>query len=114
MPCPETADGSSSWTRPVSGSWSVAMMRMSVDFPAPLGPSKPNMPCGIASETSSSARVPFGYVLERFSMRSSIESPEDLQSQQQHGARLHLAARERGTHDVGGEARGSALDEVAR
>src|SRR5919197_6230222 len=90
------------------------MMRMSVDLPAPLGPSNPNMPCGMASETSSSARVPFVYVLERFSMRSSMDSPEDLQSQEQHRARRHLAARKRGTRDVGGETRRSALDEVAR
>ena len=45
---------------PASGSCSVAMMRISVDLPAPFGPSRPNMPGGIASETSSSARVPFG------------------------------------------------------
>ena len=29
---------------PVSGCCSVAMVRMSVDFPAPFGPSSPNMP----------------------------------------------------------------------
>src|SRR5262245_526389 len=49
---------------------------MSVDFPAPLGPSKPNIPCGISSETSLSARVPFGYVFERCSIRSSIRLGE--------------------------------------
>src|SRR5438093_7991552 len=48
------------------------MMRMSVDLPAPLGPSRPNIPGGIDSDTSSSARVPFGYVFERPSMRSSM------------------------------------------
>src|SRR5688572_27480714 len=47
-------------------------MRMSVDFPAPFGPSSPNIPTGIVSVTSSTARIPFGYVLERCSMRSAI------------------------------------------
>ena len=45
---------------PLSGSCKVAMVRMSVDLPAPLGPSSPYMPCGMVSETSSSARTPLG------------------------------------------------------
>ena len=50
---------------PVSGSWSVAMVRMRVDLPAPLGPNSPNMPLGIERETSRSAWMPLAYVLER-------------------------------------------------
>jgi hypothetical protein len=37
---------------PWSGSWSVAIIRISVDLPAPFGPSNPNMPRGIVSVTS--------------------------------------------------------------
>ena len=44
--------------RPASASWSVASVRISVDLPAPLGPSRPNMPAGMVSETSSSAWTP--------------------------------------------------------
>src|SRR6185295_6393203 len=47
------------------------MVRISVDLPAPFGPSSPNMPVGIASETSCSALTPLEYVLDRPSMRSS-------------------------------------------
>ena len=36
------------------------MVRMSVDLPAPFGPSRPNMPLGIVSEMSLRARTPFG------------------------------------------------------
>ena len=39
-------------------------MRISVDLPAPLGPSRPYIPAGIVSETSFSACTPLGYVLE--------------------------------------------------
>ena len=52
--------GSPSPTLPVSGSCSVATMRISVLLPAPLGPRSPNMPVGIRSDTSCSARTPFG------------------------------------------------------
>lgn len=45
---------------PLSGSWSVAMVRINVDLPAPFGPSNPNIPVGIVRETSRSARAPFG------------------------------------------------------
>jgi hypothetical protein len=38
-------------TVPASGSCNVAMVRMSDDLPAPFGPSRPNMPAGICSET---------------------------------------------------------------
>ena len=44
---------------PESGSCSVAIVRMSVDLPAPFGPSRPNMPVGIVSETFLSACTPF-------------------------------------------------------
>ena len=40
---------------PLSGSWSVAMVRISEDLPAPFGPSSPNIPAGISSETLRSA-----------------------------------------------------------
>jgi hypothetical protein len=43
---------------PASASCSVARVRISVDLPAPFGPSRPNMPVGIVSETRSSARTP--------------------------------------------------------
>ena len=46
---------SSSVALPSSALWSVASVRISVDLPAPFGPSSPNMPAGIVSETSSSA-----------------------------------------------------------
>ena len=45
---------------PLSASCSVASVRMSVDLPAPFGPSSPNMPCGMDSETSCNACVPLG------------------------------------------------------
>ena len=63
---------------PESASWSVAIVRMSVDLPAPFGPSSPNMPVGIVSDTSCRALTPLGYVLDRPSMRSSsMASPFD-------------------------------------
>ena len=43
---------------PLSGACSVARVRISVDLPAPLGPSKPNMPLGMSSVTPSMARTP--------------------------------------------------------
>ena len=46
--------------RPLSGSCSVAIVRISVLLPAPFVPSSPNMPVGIRSDTSCSARTPFG------------------------------------------------------
>ena len=36
------------------------MVRISVDFPAPLGPSRPNIPGPIVSDTLLSARTPLG------------------------------------------------------
>src|SRR5262249_19264003 len=54
---------------PLSGSCSVARVRIRVDLPAPLGPRSPYIPAGMVSETSSSALTPFGYVLERCSTR---------------------------------------------
>src|SRR5438093_9031092 len=42
---------------PVSGSWSVAIMRISVDLPAPFGPSRPYMPAEVmGSRPSAPAR----------------------------------------------------------
>jgi hypothetical protein len=43
---------------PASASCSVAIVRISVDLPAPFGPSRPNMPFGMSSVTESSARTP--------------------------------------------------------
>ena len=57
---------------PESGCCSVAIVRIRVDLPAPFGPSNPNMPSGIVSETSFSARTPFEYVFDRFCIWSSI------------------------------------------
>ena len=45
---------------PESASCSVAIVRISVDFPAPFGPSRPNMPFGMVSDTSLSALMPVG------------------------------------------------------
>src|SRR6185503_16833888 len=53
-------------TLPESGCCSVAIVRISVDFPAPLGPRRPNIPEGMSSETLFRARTPFEYVFERF------------------------------------------------
>ncbi len=44
---------------PESGSCSVATVRIRVDLPAPLGPSRPNIPFGISSDTLFRARTPF-------------------------------------------------------
>src|SRR5689334_18003524 len=55
-------------TEPVSGSWSVASVRIRVDLPAPLGPSRPNIPGPTVRVTSRSAWTPLGYLFERFSM----------------------------------------------
>src|SRR5215208_3526234 len=55
---------------PASGSWSVARMRMSVDLPAPFGPSRPYIPAGMVSVTPFSACTPLGYVLETPRMSS--------------------------------------------
>ena len=45
---------------PASGSCSVARMRISVDLPAPFGPSRPYMPAGMVRVTSFSACTPLG------------------------------------------------------
>ena len=55
MPAPS---GRVSVIEPVSGSWSVAMVRISVDLPAPLGPSSPYIPTGMSSVMSWRARTP--------------------------------------------------------
>ena len=43
---------------PESASCNVAIVRISVDLPAPLGPRRPYMPVGMVSETSSRASTP--------------------------------------------------------
>src|SRR5688572_20414859 len=50
-------------------------MRISVDFPAPLGPSRPYMPGGMVRLTSLRARTPFGYVLEMLRMLRCTSRP---------------------------------------
>ena len=45
---------------PESASCSVAIVRISVDFPAPFGPRRPNMPVGMVRLTLRSACTPFG------------------------------------------------------
>src|ERR1700683_3098019 len=50
---------------PESGSCSVAIVRMRELFPAPFGPTRPNMLFPIESERFFSAFTPFGYVLDR-------------------------------------------------
>src|SRR3954467_2444055 len=63
MACPEPAEGSPNVMEPVSGSWSVAIVRISVDLPAPFGPRRPYIPRGMSRVTSRRARTPLGYVL---------------------------------------------------
>src|SRR5690606_42111905 len=41
------------------------MVRISVDLPAPLGPSRPNMPVGMSRLMPLSACTPLAYVFER-------------------------------------------------
>ena len=57
---PQHVDARPGGSLPSSGSWSVAMMRISVDLPAPLGPSSPYMPAGMVRLTSLRAWTPFG------------------------------------------------------
>src|SRR2546421_460121 len=64
MACPGADPGAASVIEPVSGSCSVAIVRISVDLPAPLGPRRPNIPRGISRSMSRRARTPLGYVLE--------------------------------------------------
>src|SRR5687768_1188461 len=61
------------WIVPSSGSCSVARMRISVDLPAPLRPSNPNIPGGTSREIPFNARVPFGYVFESPEMESVMD-----------------------------------------
>src|ERR1700730_14115 len=65
-----TRSSPSRFADPLSGSSSVARIFMSVDFPAPFGPSSPNIPGGISSEMPRKARTPPEYVF----VRSRIES----------------------------------------
>src|ERR1700722_4051285 len=60
---------------PASASCSVAMVRIRVDLPAPLGPSRPNRPVGMASETSCRAATPLGYVFDKFLISSMSRHP---------------------------------------
>src|SRR5215218_4387896 len=57
---------------PVSGSCSVAMVRISVDLPAPLGPRRPYIPRGMSRLTLCRARTPLVYVLEMLRMARCI------------------------------------------
>src|SRR5262245_41148106 len=50
---------------PRSGCCSVAIVRIRVDLPAPLGPSSPNMPLGTSRWISCIACAPPGYVFDR-------------------------------------------------
>ena len=63
------------------------MVRMSVDFPAPFGPSNPNMPAGMSSETSCSARTPLEYVFERLEIDRLIRAPGGGDGRERIGAR---------------------------
>ena len=49
-------------------------MRIRVDLPAPLGPSRPYIPAGIVRVTSFSACTPLGYVLETPRICSSMQA----------------------------------------
>src|SRR5688572_3521497 len=60
------------WIVPPSGSCNVARIRISVDLPAPFGPSSPYMPVGIVRETSLRAWTPLGYVFDTPRMLSSM------------------------------------------
>src|SRR5262245_41453329 len=75
---------SSKRMEPVVGTCSVATERISVDLPAPFGPSSPNMPGGTSRFTDSRARVPFGYVCERFSILSMAAPRSAIRMQSVH------------------------------
>ena len=62
FPCQvlEMSPGDAAVIAPVSGSCSVAMVRIREDFPAPLGPNSPNIPLSRVSDTLCKARTPFG------------------------------------------------------
>src|SRR5678816_2724885 len=64
MASPGADPGSPSVIEPVSGSCSVAIVRISVDLPAPLGPRRPYIPRGMSRLTLRRARTPLVYVLE--------------------------------------------------
>src|SRR5580693_5666836 len=49
---------------PLSGSCRVATVLMSVDLPAPFGPSRPNMLLPMVRERFFRAFTPFGYVFD--------------------------------------------------
>src|SRR5271165_1279581 len=49
---------------PLSGSCRVATVRMRVDFPAPFGPSRPNILLPMLRERFLRAFTPFGYVFD--------------------------------------------------
>jgi hypothetical protein len=51
---------------PEDGSCKEAMVFIKVDFPAPFGPNKPNIPLVIFNETSFNAHTPLGYVFDKF------------------------------------------------
>ena len=89
------------------------MMRISVDLPAPFGPSRPNMPGAMASETSSSARVPFGYVFDRL-LDAKLHAIHQTTCRARSNCVLGgtLPTRKGRADDVGGKTRRSAVDEV--
>ena len=53
---------------PESGCCNVAIVLIKDDFPAPLGPNKPNIPVPISIDKLSIAFTPFLYVLVKFSI----------------------------------------------
>src|SRR5205085_2330057 len=71
---------------------------MSVDLPAPFGPSRPNIPGGISSETLRNARTPFAYVFES-SLIESIRSPGSRDATMASGRR-HYCRDSRTQHAV--------------
>src|SRR5687768_4073868 len=93
MACAGSA-GSPSVMEPVSGSWSVAMVRMRVDLPAPLGPSSPYMPLGMSRVMSRRARTPLGYVLETPRMARCIVGVEGRRARGERVASGGMSTRE--------------------
>ena len=58
----------------VTGYCRVAMVLIRLDFPAPLGPSRPNIPLSTVRETPPSALTPLEYCFRRLSMTNCIRN----------------------------------------
>src|SRR5579872_1813071 len=74
-----------SFTVPEEGRMAPVMMPKRVDFPAPLGPIKPQMRCsGMSKLTSFRAASPPKYLVSPFTSRSMVPEPPEKPVQQPH------------------------------